>query len=453
MNSEQDTERNDTELDVDDILQVLNSWEFPDTQEQKVERIEQEKRESYVYFRNNDMEAWLSLAPPSPGEVYTLDQVRDFLKKKGVKTGIIDSSVKAMIRKRVYNRATKVAVGIESLEGKNGYYQFYFQREHKRPAPSVRENGTVDYGSFHLIESVQKDDILALYHPATKGKPGCDVHGKFIFMHPGKDLPPLRGKGFYRHEGSNAYYAAQDGKVEYHDGEIEIRSTHVVDGDVTLTTGRVEFFGDIVIYGSVEAGVSIKTGRTLTITGTVGPCDIFAGGDVVLKKGVQGANRAKIITRGVLYADFIEHSYVEAKKGVCANVIMNSNVIVDEKVTLTGSNGAIIGGYTHANEAIDIKRAGNDAEIRTILHVGERPHSQLEKKKEINVFNTDAQSLFRQLKNSEKVENPAYIRIDGDVYRGTVVCVDENQHVIREKTSFMEYRNVHGQLTEKVIVD
>jgi len=452
MGEEQNADLSAPQLDVEDILQVLNSWDFPDADEETQVHKEQSGGKSYVRILKDGMEAWLSLAVPEPGALYTEAAVLDFLKSQGVKTGILESNLKAMVRKKVYNRETKIAVGVESLEGKNGYYQFYFQRENKKPTPRIRQDGTVDYGSFHLIETVEKDDILAMYHPATKGKAGCNVQGKFLFLHPGKDLPPLKGKGFYRNEGSNAYFAAQDGRVEYKDGEIEIRSTHIIEGDVTIATGSVEFFGDIIIHGNVESGVSIKTGKTLTIDGTLGACDVFAGGDVILKKGVQGANKAKIVTRGNLYADFIEHSYIEAKKEVQANVIMNSNVMTDGKILLTGSNGAIIGGYAHADQGIEIKCAGNDAEIRTIIHVGEKPRSQVEKQKEKDIFSTDAQQLFRQQLNQEKETPKAYIKVDGTIYRGTVICVDENQHIISEKTSFTEYRNIHGKLTTKVIV-
>lgn len=450
MGDERNADLNAPQLDVEDILQVLSSWDFPEEDGEKEAHQEQSDGKSYVRILNDGMEAWLSLAP-AVEEPYTEASVHEFVKSQGITNGILESNVKAMVRKKVYNRETLIAVALKAQEGKDGYYQFYFRRDNQKPAPHIRPDGTVDYGSFHLIETVKKDDMLAMYHPATKGKAGCNVQGKVLPFNQGKDLPPLKGKGFYRNEGSNAYFAARDGRVEYKDGEIEIRSTHIIEGDVTIATGSVEFFGDIIIHGNVESGVSIKTGRTLTIDGTLGACNIYAVGDIILKKGVQGGNKSKIVTRGNLYADFIEHSDVEATKEIKANVIMNSNVISEDKIILTGSRGAIIGGYTHADKGIEIKCAGNDAEIRTVIHVGKQSGEQQEQQ-EIDFFSTDAQQLFHQELNKETEAPKAYIKVDGTIYRGTIICVDENQHIISEKTSFMEYENTLGKLTSKIII-
>lgn len=444
MENKKNEDINVNSLDVDDILQVLNSWDFSDAIEKPVIV---EKTESYVHFDKNDMEACFSLAPPQEGELYTESSVHTILKEKGVKAGIIESTLKAMVKKKVYNRETLIAKGMKAIEGKNGYYQFFFQRANAKSAPRIREDGTVDYANFNLIESVQKDDILAMYHPATKGQAGCDVRGKFLQLHPGKELPPLKGKGFYRNEGSNMYYAAQDGKVEYKDGEIEIRTIYVIEEDVTLTTEKVEFFGDIVINGNVESGVSIRTGKTLTINGTVGACNLYAGGDIILKKGVIGSNKSKIVTKGSLYADFIEHSIVETQKDVYANVIMSSKVESEGKIILTGTEATIIGGYTHAGQAIECKSSGNDVEIRTVMHVGEKP---VEKEELSEKENVKEQQMIRK-ENAKKYEN-SYIKIDGPINRGTIIGIGENQYFVDSNTSFMQFRNIHGQLTRKMII-
>ena len=47
----------------------------------------------------------------------------------------------------------------------------------------------------------------------------------------------------------------------------------------------------------------------------------------------------------------------------------------------------------------------------------------------------------------------AYIRIDGSVYRGVVIGVDENQFSVFKNTSFMRYANVDGKLTPTVIIE
>lgn len=492
---ELDLEKNKN-LDIDDILQVLNSWDFKPI---PTEQDEKKEEKTYVRISQDGMEAWLYLAPPLEGEIYTKEVILSIIEAQGVKAGFIHSSINAMIKKKVYNRETKVAKGMTAVAGKNGYYQFFFVTTEK-VAPQYNKDGSVDYSSFHLLQSVEKDDVLAIYHPAEHGTAGYNVQGKFLPLKPGKDLPPLQGKGFYKSEGSNTYFAALDGKVEYKDGVLDIRSIHVVDEDVTTINGKIEFFGDIVINGNVEASVSIRTAKTLTINGNVGACSIYAGGDIILKKGIQGANKAKVVTKGNLFAEFIEHANVEVQGNVTANIIMNSIINAQGKVLLTGTKGTLLGGYTHALEAIEANSMGNNVEIRTLVHVGCKPDvmdkrkalaqmekylreelsdlarqmKQLERYKAANpetvVMENEMQSLMLQkrdlitklekLKQDTEMVNEivnkagkAYIKVDGPIYRGVTVCIDDNQFTVSQNTSFMRYTNVAGKLSAKVLVD
>lgn len=482
-------------LDIDEVLQVLNSWDFQPPVKEEI----QEESKSYVRFSKDGMEASLFLAPPKEKEIYTQEVIHSFLETKGVKAGIIKSTVRAMIKKKVYNRETLIARGIKAVPGKNGYYQFFFSRNEK-PTPQIRRDGTVDYSSFNVLQSVSKDDVLAIYHPATNGTAGCDVRGKFLPLQPGKDMQKLKGKGFYKFEGSNTYYASMDGKVEYKDNELTICSIHVIEGDITSITGKIEFYGDIVINGNIEAGASIRTGKTLTVNGNVEACQMFAGGDIILKKGIQGAQKSKIIAKGNLYADFIEQTEVEVQGDVKANVIMNSVIHAEGKVYLTGKRGTIIGGYVHALEAIEANSVGNDVEVHTIIHVGYNTDAMDNRKALKNNEKTlkeDLSNLMRQMGQLEKYKNTnsdksmieqeirtlqlqkndliiklgklkedslklqnildkakgAYIRIDGSVYRGVVIGVDENQFSVFKNTSFMRYANVDGKLTPTVIIE
>lgn len=88
-------------------------------------------------------------------------------------------------------------------------------------------------------------------------------------------------------------------------GKIDIQALHEINGDVTLITGKVEFFGDVVITGGVESGVIIRAGRNIEIKGNVEAVSLFAGGDIILGRGIQGAQRAKIIARGIFMRIFL----------------------------------------------------------------------------------------------------------------------------------------------------
>ena len=329
-----------------------------------------EKNGSYTKISEDDMSAWLYLTIPGEGkERYTMEEILDFLKKNGINEGYHHSNLTAVIKKKVYEREILAAQGQPAIEGNDGYFEYKFDPDQHR-APKVLEDGTVDYTNMSVLQNVRKGEVVAIYHHAKMGQDGFDVRGRALKAKKVKESPPLRGQVVCDEKNPDVYLAQKEGKIEFKNDKIDIQSLHEIHGDVTRITGKVEFYGDILITGNVEAGVVIRAGRNIEIQGTVEAVNLFAGGDVILKKGIQGAQRAKISARGSVFADFIEHSVVMAGGDVQANTILNSRVSADGQVILTGKKGAIIGGYTHAMMGITAAEIGNQAEVRTVLHVG-----------------------------------------------------------------------------------
>ena len=459
-----------------------------------------EENGSYIKIAEDDMSAWLYLTVPGEGkEKYTMEEIMDFLKKNGITTGYHHSNLAAMIKKKVYEREIVVAKGQPAIEGKDGYYEYKFDPDQHR-APKVLPDGSVDYTSMSVLQNVRKDEVVAIYHHAEAGENGYDVKGRVLQTKKVKEAPPLRGQVVNSMDNPDVYLAQKDGKIEYKNGKIDIQSMHEINGDVTLITGKVEFYGDIVINGNVEAGVVIRAGRNIEIKGTVEAVNLFAGGDVILTKGIQGAQRAKISARGNIFADFIEHTVVVAGGNVQANTILNSRISSDGQVILTGNKGAIIGGYTHAMMGISATEIGNPAEVRTIVHVGsekevytrlqtvkateteqstelqelsENLSDLLYKKKAANgkipdimesrIKNLEGRvkSLKKEIEENrvelEKCEaiiakgKRSEIVINGNIYRGTVVCLAQIQMPIERSTCYMKYYQERGMIESSVI--
>ena len=425
------------EMQIDDILQVLGNWEFLPDQPALVE-----EKMTHVRISEDEMEAWLYLTPPEEKQNYSKEMLLELLNENGVKVGLISSNLSAMVKKEVYEREILVAKGALPEEGIPGYYEFFFKTD-SVIEPRFRLDGSVDYSSFQVLKNVSKEDILAIYHPVVKGKAGYTVKGKFIPQKMIAELPALKGRGFYRKpEEPETYRAMMSGKIDYKNGVIQIESTHVIEGDVTSVNGRIEFFGDILIKGNVEAGVVIRTAKSLTI---------------------------------------------------------NGNVEAEKSVILTGKKGLLIGGYTHATESFESTTVGNEVEVKTVIHVGSKPEL-LEKKKSLQqseqYLKEELANLVRELYQIKKLmrENPdvsvlseelkkvnakrndllrkieglneeyakveemiergrkAYIKINGSVYRGTTVCIGNNQHTLSNGTCYMKYTNQDGRLIGTVTV-
>ncbi len=454
---------------------------------------------SYTKIEEDHMRAWLYLMPPDPGDAkYNKQEIKDYLKRSGIVFGYHESNIAAMANKGVYCREIVVAEGRLPDEGQDGYFEYTFEAEVK--GPQILEDGTVDYTAANKLVNVRAGDKLATYRPARQGTDGSDIMGNLMKAAVVKELPILRGNGI-RRDTDDTYYAEKEGKVELRDGKLDIKSTHEIYGDVDLTIGKVEFFGDIIINGNVLSGVVVRAGRNIEIRGSVEAASLFAGGDIILQRGIQGQQRAKASARGSIFAKFIEQTVVTAGADVVADSIMNSRIVAEGTVRLSGKRGVIVGGYTHGLLGIDTVSVGNDAETRTVIHAGCEADmfdkiAEL-KKREVQVRRTldelretledinkksavygekvqqtmdsSVQKTIYQEKElreelailiSDQQDIQAYIqrgkgaqiRIDGNIFRGTVICVAQLQMPIEKNTSFMNYIAQGGAIVGSVIV-
>lgn len=451
---------------------------------------------TYLRIDEDEMAAWLYLTPPAEGQTYTKRDLENYLELNGVIKGYHSSNLSAMVKKRVYDREILVAKGAEKKPGRDGYFEYLFAPE-EHSGPKVNEDGSVDYSSMSALQNVHKGDKVAIYHYAEQGVDGYTVLGGQMKADPVRDLPPMRGKGITRENG--VYYAQNDGKIEVKDGKIDIQNVHEIMGDVDAIIGKIEFFGDVIVNGNVEGGIVIRAGRNIEIHGTTGAATLFAGGDVMLSRGIQGGG--KISARGNVFAEFIENTTVEAGGLVQANVILNAKVSAKDKVIAIGKRGAIIGGDVHALKGIEALTAGNDVELKTILHSGYPPESfdkLLEaRRKETDIKeklsklvdtmtealrekrmrgantarNTEASLLewnhlkdeyFAELdkvgKEREELETTmeegrgSYIKLDGNIYRNVVIGINAERMTLDRSTSFMRYAVDTGVIEGTVIV-
>lgn len=450
---------------------------------------------TYLRVEKDTMSAWLYLMPPEEQQYYSKADLMKFMEHRGIVKGFHSSNLSAIIKKQVYNREILVARGQESIEGKDGYFEYLFTPE-EYAAPKIREDGSVDYTNMSGLQNVHKGDKVAIYHPAEQGTNGYTVYGAELKVKPAKELPPMRGKGILRE--NNEYFAQSDGKIEAKNGKIDIQQVHQIFGDVTLIIGKVEFFGDIIINGNVESGVTIRAGRNIEVHGTTGNASLFAGGDVILSRGIQGGG--KISARGSVFADFIENTTVEAGGVVQSNTILNAQVYSKDRVITTGKKGRIVGGYAHGLKGIQAMTVGSDVEVRTILHCGyeqedyeklldirhkeadtkeklaalvegmtdalrekrmrgsstsaatEAKLSEWNKQKDVYFQELDSIGLERErLEEVMEESKGAFIRVDGYVYRNVIIGINAEQMVIDKETRFMKYSAERGVIESSVV--
>lgn len=490
--SEEQLERLQAKLaDVKQELQKEEKTAIPDIGDNSTLRVSED-----------GMTAWLCLSiPPEDSKGYEVKNIIAYLKNQGIVYGCDEEIIHKMVENEQYGLETVIASGKEMIEGKDGFFEYKFPFEESH-APKILPDGSVDYTSMHRLENVRAGDILAVYHHAEQGEEGYTIYGIPIKPAVAKELRPIRGRNISNQEDPDTYVSLVAGKVELKDGRLDIQSIHEIQGDVDLIIGKVEFFGDIVISGNVEAGVLLRAGRNIIIKGTAEAVTMFAGGDITLERGIQGGQKGKLSARGNIMADFIEHCQVEAGGNIQANAIMNSHVSAAGTVTLTGKRGRIIGGYTHGMKGVTAVSLGNMSEIKTIVHAGFEAqtyedlvrlsreevevsdqirsvleemanimHSRKQQNGGVGLKSVEARlpalnqrkdELFAKMDKlksdiesaKEQIEKGKGSKIDvnGTIYRGVIICVENHQLPLTKENSFTSYQVVSNMIQESVLV-
>lgn len=400
-----------------------------------------------VTIADDNMSATLFLEPPSDGIAYSVEELTDFVKNKGVYAGVIFSRLEAMTQENIYYKEEVIARGTEPKDGEPGYFELFFENE-KKKKPIIRSDGSVDYQSMSAIENVKQGEKLIEYHPAVQGISGTDVRGRSLRCNPSKDLAPIKGSGFVYNDDTYIYSAATDGRIEYTNNNLYVRDVYEYKGDVDYVVGRLDFRGDIVIHGNVLPGTYIRASKTITVDGSVEGATLIAEGDIIMRKGLQGDKKAYISSGGSVYANFIEFATVEAKGNVEANIIMNSNITAGKDIIVSGKRGVIVGGSSYAVGIINSNNVGNVAGHRTYTSVG-TTDEMLGRR---SILETKLRNAQKSLKSiNEEIQKVSDVRIGFEKKGVREAKVSQlNRRKIRDERMISHINDELAEITEKI---
>lgn len=377
-----------------------------------------------VQITADGMEAYIMLVTPDDGGEYTVESLQKALDERGVKYGIDELALKELADEKKYGLETLIARGTEAVDGKDGYYDYNFNCNFDKK-PLIRPDGTVDYWSVKSIESVVQDQVIAEYHPCVEGTDGKTVTGKPIPAKRGREQLPLKGKGFERRD-DNTYVALMSGKIETQNDRVVILPVHELSGNADLSSGNIDFHGDVVIHGSVESGVIVKASGTITVDGIVEACTLEAGKDIILRSGMLGGNKASVKTKGSITAKFFEFTRIECAGDIRADVLMDCQVQCFGKIIMNGKRGSIIGGHTHGVRGIEVTTLGNDAEKKTVIMTGASPEEYAKLKqleKTIQELSQGLVQIDEGLRKFEELEKARGVSYKDDPRRVTLLRV------------------------------
>ena len=331
---------------------------------------EEIKRDIQIIVSEDKMSATINIIQPIHKGSIGVREIMRALREYDIKQGINQDLVKKIVEDEMFFTDIVIAEGKPAIKGDDGFYTYYFRKEVKS-TPKLLPNGSVDYKGIELFETVEKDQVIAEYTPATVGEFGYDVEGTIVKPERGKELPSLKGTGFHATEDKRKYISDLTGIIEWVNEEtLEIRNVYNVDGDVDLAVGNINFDGDVYITGNVDPGFMISASGNVSIEGSCEGCSIFAGADILVKGGVQGKNDSEIRAGGNIIGQFFESAKIIAEGDVTCTYLLNCDMECEGFLNVAGRRGVIIGGHVIAKTGIECFGIGNVAQTKTLIEIG-----------------------------------------------------------------------------------
>lgn len=321
------------------------------------------------------MTASIVLFPGEPGgKQLSREKIFELLKDQHkIVFGVDPGEIDRILKDHIYDELVVIAKGKEPVRGADGRLTYHFTIEQREKTYKVEEDGRINFRERSKIESVKEGDVLVSRTMAGAGEPGMDVYGRPIAAQKGKEVALPGGKNVVYSDDKLSLLAKFSGHIEIINDKIFISPTYILHGDVDMKVGNIDFDGDVQITGNVGSEFIVRATGNITINGVVEAATIEAGGDVILKKGIQGADKGMIRAKGSLYSLFIHRTDVEVEHKVVADIILHSKIKCEGEVELTDKNGLLVGGNLSAGKMLVARVIGAESGVSTKIKLGISP--------------------------------------------------------------------------------
>jgi len=323
------------------------------------------------------------------GGLTTLEEVLDACHRENIKVEINEKLVEKQI---LVANPVEIAIGkgVKPEDGKDGYLEFKVDMSAK-PQFIPKDDNSVDYKNSMQVTLVNIGDILADVIPPTEGEDGMDVRGSPIKAKAGEKAKYFVGEGVEEKDGHLVVTAPGTPSVQ--DDLIMVHRNYVLQSDVDLSTGNINFPGTVIIHGNVTDGFEVIAEEHVVVNGLISGAKIKAKGYVKCAGGIQGKGKAEITAGSFVAATFVSAATIVAEGDiVITKDILHSTVSCLGELRLGGS---IIGGVATAFKGVECGELGSESGVKTIVNI--RTHYRQEKARELaNSVMTEVSAIFEK---------------------------------------------------------
>lgn len=358
-----------------------------------------ESERCVVTILQNGIRALARYYPPMKGgAMLTESDIVSTLKQAGVRHGIKRKAIQHFLSNHEYCRDYIIAEATLPVHGHDAKIRYFFDIN-TTARPKLNEDGSVDFHQLGNIKAVNAGDKLAELIPVDKGTPGIAVDGK--------TLPPKKVKNRHLRFGRNIeqskdhcrIYSKVAGHVTLVEDMVMVSDIYQVPANVDSSTGDIVYKGTVQVTGNVNTGFKIEAEGDIIVNGVVEGATLISGGNIVLKRGMQGMERGILEAEGNITAKFLENCKVKCKGGLKADAVLHSEVECREKIDVLGKKGLINGGSMKTYASIHATTLGSTMGASTKIEI----ISDIDLIKRTNQMKEEIEELEKELEKIDRV--------------------------------------------------
>ncbi len=143
----------------------------------------------------------------------------------------------------------------------------------------VDDNTRIDYRETFILQNVSKGEVIAEIIPRIEGEDGMNVYGEVLSRNVVRDTPVRVDKNC--HIEGNQIIADVSGKPSYKGKMISVYNSYELT-DIDLSTGNINFKGDVVVGRDIKEGMTVKAGNSLVVGGNIYSAKAISNGDITI---------------------------------------------------------------------------------------------------------------------------------------------------------------------------
>ena len=185
------------------------------------------------------------------------------------------------------------------------------------------------------------------------------------------------GRNISINEDKTEIYSDVTGHAMYINGKVFVSDVYEVPADVDNSIGNINYDGSVHVKGNIKSGFTVEAEGDVIVDGVIENASVYAGGQIIVKRGVQGMHKGVLKAGSNVISKYIENATVSAGGYIESEIILNSTVSSGGTIKVHGRKGLINGGVTRAANCIEANNFGTEMETPTILEVGVDPAKKI----------------------------------------------------------------------------